>query len=149
MNEETQRWLVKQEPEDYPFARLVAEGRTAWTGVRNAQARNHLCTIVEGDAVLFYHTGNERAIVGLAQVVRAAYPDPTATDGGPWLCVDLVPVRALPIPVPLVRIKAEPALAGIGLVRQPRLSVMPLQAGEFDRILALSEAPVPKTLPPP
>ena len=135
------RWLVKQEPEDYPFARLLTDGRTAWTGVRNSQARNHLRAMVQGDPVLYYHTGDERAVVGLAQVTRAAYPDPTAGPGEPWVCVDLVPVRPLAAPVTLGRVKTDPALVGVGLVRQSRLSVMPLQAAEFDRILVLSQTP--------
>ena len=133
------RWLVKQEPEDYPFTQLVADGRTAWTGVRNAQARNSLLAMREDDAVLYYHSGAERAVVGLAQVVRTAYPDPTADPGEPWVCVDLVPGPALATPVPLVRIKLDPTLAQIGLVRQSRLSVMPLRTEEFDRIVSLSE----------
>ena len=143
MTEVSRRWLVKQEPEDYSFAQLVADGRTAWAGVRNAQARNSLLVMHEGDPLLYYHSGSERAVVGLARIVRTAYPDPTATPGdkGGWVCVDLAPVRALSSPVPLGRIKADPALENIGLVRQSRLSVMPLQGAEFDRILALSETP--------
>lgn len=144
------RWLVKQEPEGYPFARLVADGRTAWTGVRNAQARNYLRAMSGGDEVLYYHTGDERAVVGLAQVAHAAYPDPTAAPGESWLCVDLAPVHPLAAPVSLSRIKADPVLAAVGLVRQPRLSVMPLQAAEFDCILALSsQASSPNSPLPP
>ena len=95
----------------------------------------------EGDTLLYYHSGSERAVVGVARVVRTAYPDPTAAPGdkGGWVCVDLAPVRALSSPVPLRRIKADPALARIGLVRQSRLSVMSLQVAEFDRILTLSQ----------
>lgn len=129
-------WLVKQEPEEYAWGALVADGVTAWTGVRNYQARNHLRAMRESDLALYYHSGAAREVVGVCRVTRAAYPDPTAEEGD-WVCVDLAPVRALPKPVPLAAIKAEPALAEIALVRQPRLSVMPLKKGEFKRILEL------------
>lgn len=133
------RWLVKQEPESYPFARLAEEGRTVWDGVRNYQARNNLASMKEGDAVLYYHSGGAREVVGLAKVVRAAYPDPT-TDDDRWVAVDLAADRALPRPVPLEEIKADPALAELALVRQSRLSVMPVTEAEWKRILALSKA---------
>ncbi|RMH01203.1 MAG: EVE domain-containing protein [Planctomycetota bacterium] len=132
-------WLVKEEPDHYPFAEFRAEGRTAWTGVRNHQARNHLRSMVEGDAVIYYHTGRERAAVGLARVAGAAYPDPTAA-AGDWSCVDLEAGEPLPRPVPLAEIKADPVLAGSALVRQGRLSVVPLTAAEYRRILALAGA---------
>ncbi len=131
-------WLVKQEPADYPWSRFVAEGGTAWTGVRNFQARNHLRAMQPGDPVLYYHSGAEKAVVGLAEVARAAYPDPTAKDGD-WVAVDLKPVRALARPVPLAEIKADPALKNLSLVRQSRLSVMPVGEAEFERLLALAE----------
>lgn len=133
-----QCWLVKQEPADYPWSRFVAEGGTAWTGVRNFQARNHLRAMQPGDPVLYYHSGAEKAVVGLAQVARAAYPDPTA-GGGKWVAVDLVPVRALARPVPLAEIKADPALKNLPLVRQSRLSVMPVNKAEFERLLVVAE----------
>lgn len=131
-------WLVKQEPADYPWSRFVAEGGTAWTGVRNYQARNHLRAMQPGDPVFYYHSGTEKAVVGLAEVVRAAYPDPTAREGD-WVAVDLKPVRALPRPVTLAEIKADPTLKNLPLVRQSRLSVLPVAEAEFERLLALAE----------
>lgn len=132
-------WLVKQEPEDYPWSRFVAEGGAAWTGVRNFQARNHLRAMQPGDRVLYYHSGAERAVVGLAEVDRAAYPDPSAQDGD-WVAVDLKPVRALARPVPLAEIKVDPALKNLPLLRQSRLSVMPVSEAEFARLLELAGA---------
>ncbi len=129
-------WLVKQEPEDYPWHAFAHDGVTAWTGVRNYQARNFLREMRKGDAVLYYHSGKERAVVGVARVEHAAYPDPTATDGD-WLAVDLVPVKKLATPVALEKIKSEKTLQQIGLVRQSRLSVMPLTRVEFDTIRSL------------
>ena len=131
-------WLVKQEPSAYSWDDLVKDGRTAWTGVRNFQARNHLRTMAVGDPVLFYHSVIGKAVVGIARVVRAAYPDPTATEEG-WVCVDLAPVRPLARPVTLDEIKAVPALREIPLVRQGRLSVQPLTRKQFDAIVALGE----------
>ncbi len=130
------RWLVKQEPEGYPWSRLVDDGRTDWTGVRNFQARNNLRAMSRGDLVLYYHSGGAKEVAGIAKVVRDAYPDPTAEEGD-WVCVDLAPVRALTHPVTLAQIKADPALENIALVRQSRLSVMPLEPAEFDRIVEL------------
>ncbi|MFQ3578003.1 MAG: EVE domain-containing protein [Verrucomicrobiia bacterium] len=129
-------WLVKQEPEDYPFARLQVEKITAWTGVRNFQARNNLRAMAKGEMVLYYHSGSAREIVGLCKVVRTSYPDPTATEGD-WVCVDLQAVRALPSPVTLARIKADPQLADLPLIRQSRLSVMPLDQETFRYLLKL------------
>lgn len=119
-------WLVKTEPSTYAFADLVREGRTAWTGVRNALAQQHLRAMRMGDDVLVYHTGSEKAVVGLARVARAPYPDPTAP--GTQVCVDLVPVEPLERPRPLAALKADAALAGFDLLRMPRLSVMPVPA---------------------
>ena len=131
-------WLVKQEPEAYSWSDLVKEGRTAWTGVRNFQARNNLRTMKKGDLILFYHSVSEKQIVGLAKVDKEAYPDPTAKSGD-WSCVDLVPVKALKKNVTLDAIKADRSLAGMPLLRQSRLSVMPLTAKQFDRLLLLAE----------
>ena len=114
---------------------FVKDGRTAWTGVRNFQARNHLKAMKAGDLALFYHSVVGKAVVGVARVEREAYPDPTATEGD-WVCVDLVPVRALTKPVTLETIKAEPALAEIGLLKQSRLSVMSLRSEEYERLWA-------------
>lgn len=129
-------WLVKQEPEDYSWGQLVKDGRTAWTGVRNFQARNHLRAMREGDQALFYHSVSDKQVVGIARVVQRAYPDPTAEDGD-WCCVDFAPVKALKRPVDLAEIKADGILKGIPLVRQGRLSVMPLSESEFKRIVAM------------
>lgn len=131
-------WLVKQEPEAYAWARLVADGGTAWTGVRNFQARNHLRSMALGDLVLYYHSVTGKAVVGVARVKRVAYPDPTAAEGD-WSCVDLEPVKALVEPVSLAVLKADPLTAGMALIRQSRLSVTPLLAGEFQRILQLGK----------
>jgi predicted RNA-binding protein with PUA-like domain len=130
--------MVKQEPSAYPWEQFVRDGGTAWTGVRNFQARNYLRAMRRGDAVLYYHSVEGKCVVGVAEVAREAYPDPTAEEGD-WSCVDLKPVEALRRPVGLDEIKAEPALAGIALLRQSRLSVMPLAKGEFDAVLRLSK----------
>jgi predicted RNA-binding protein with PUA-like domain len=133
-----QYWLVKQEPEDYSWSDLVKDGHTAWTGVRNFQARNNLRTMKTNDLVLFYHSVSEKQVVGLAKVKKEAYDDPTAEEGD-WSCVDLSPVRPLSQPVTLQQIKTDKALCNIALVKQSRLSVIPLTSEQFDRILALSQ----------
>jgi len=132
-------WLVKQEPSAYSWETFVAEGGTAWTGVRNFQARNNLKSMRKGDRVLFYHSVEGKAVVGIAEVKREAYPDPTA-EKGEWVCVDLVPVKPMKQPVTLEAIKAEPELANIALIRQSRLSVMPLTRVEYDKILTMGGA---------
>lgn len=129
-------WLVKQEPTKYSFDQLVADGRTMWDGVRNFQARNNLQAMRAGDRVLFYHSVVGTAVVGICEVVREAYPDPTAKEPG-WVAVDLAPVRKLKEPVTLQQIKAEAALRDIPLLRQSRLSVMPLEKPAFDAIVKL------------
>lgn len=131
------RWLVKQEPTAYSWDDFVRDGKTVWTGVRNFQARNHLRAMAVGDLVLFYHSVVGKCIVGVAVVERAAYPDPTAT-GGDWSSVDLRPLRPLARPVTLDQIKADPRLKNIGLLRQSRLSVMPLTKEEFATIESLA-----------
>src|SRR5213083_2279517 len=110
-------WMVKQEPEVYSWDDLVRDGRTDWTGVRNFQARNNLRQMKVGDRVLFYHSGEQKAVVGIAQVAKAAYPDPSA-DEAQWVAVDIKPSKPLRVPVPLSTIKAEPNLASLLLVRQ-------------------------------
>ncbi|MSU45897.1 MAG: EVE domain-containing protein [Lacunisphaera sp.] len=132
----TQYWLVKQEPEDYSWDDFVRDGCTAWTGVRNYAARLHLKAMRAGDEVFYYHSGESKSVVGLARVTRAAYPDPTASEPG-WVAVELAPVAPLARPVTLARIKAEVALQVIALVRQSRLSVMPLKPAEFARLKKL------------
>jgi len=131
-----QHWLVKSEPETYAWTDLVQDGRTCWDGVRNYQARNNLQQMQPGDLVLFYHSVSEKAVVGIAQVDKAAYPDPTADDPR-WVAVDLVPFRDFKVPVTLEQIKQDRRLQEIALLRQSRLSVMPLKAEEFDVLLAL------------
>ncbi len=131
-------WLVKQEPTAYSWEDFVRDGKTAWTGVRNFQARIHLRAMKPGDRVLFYHSVVGKSVVGIAEVARAAYPDPTASEGD-WSCVDLKPRAPLNSPVTLAQIKAVPALAGIGLLRQSRLSVMPLTRSEFQTIINLAK----------
>ena len=132
----SQYWLVKQEPEAYSWDDLVRDHGTEWTGVRNFQARNNLRQMKVGDRVLFYHSGEQKAVVGIAQVAKAGYPDPTADDGE-WVAVDIKPVKPLREPVPLTTIKAAPELAEMLLVRQSRLSVMPVTKEEFEAIVAL------------
>ena len=129
-------WLVKQEPESYSFEMFQKDGKTDWTGVRNFTARNNLKEMKEGDLVLFYHSNEGKNVVGIAKVVREFYQDPT-TDDANWVVVDLAPVEALKNPVSLEQIKAEEGLKDVSLVRQGRLSVMPLKAEEFDKILEM------------
>lgn len=129
-------WLVKQEPEDYSWDDFVADGQTAWTGVRNFQARNNLKGMTTGDTVLYYHSGEQKAVVGIATVKKEAYPDPTATDGD-WVCVDLVPTKPLKNPVELSAIKADAQLKDMKLVKLSRLSVMPLTKDEFERVVKM------------
>src|SRR5262245_60836891 len=118
-------WLVKVEPNAYSWSTFVKEGGTAWTGVRNFQARNNLRAMKKGDLVCYYHTGEEKQAVGLARVDKEAYADPTA-DEGDWSCVDLVPVKPLAKAVALAAIKADAVLKEIPLVKNSRLSVSPL-----------------------
>jgi predicted RNA-binding protein with PUA-like domain len=131
-------WLVKQEPSSYSWSDLVAEGETSWTGVRNYTARNNLRKMQKGDEVLFYHSGEEKAVVGLARVTRTAYPDPTAKEGD-WSTVDLAPIKPLKQPVTLRQIKANPRLKDIPLVRLSRLSVMPLEESDFQQIVYMAQ----------
>ena len=131
-------WLVKSEPFKYSWEKFNKDGRTFWDGVRNYQARNNLKEMKEGDLVLFYHSNEGKNVVGVAKVVKEFYQDPT-TDDTNWVVVDLAPVETLKNPVSLEQIKAEESLKDISLVRQGRLSVMPLRAAEFDKILEMSE----------
>lgn len=144
----TQYWLVKSEPEAYAWADLVRDRRTAWTGVRNYQARIHLKAMRPGDQVFFYESVTTKAVVGIAEVAQTAFPDPTADEPGlpapggakgdqGWVAVELKAVKALPRAVTLAQIKAEPALASIALLRCGRLSVSPLARDEFERIVKL------------
>lgn len=135
-------WLVKSEPDAYSWARFVQEGKAIWDGVRNYQARNNLQAMQVGDQVLFYHSVKSQAVVGLAKVVREAYPDPTVPDDPRWVVVELEPVMPLDKPVTLPQLKAEPLLQHMALFRQSRLSVMPVRPDEFELILALAQEPV-------
>lgn len=129
-------WLVKSEPFKYSWEKFNQDGRTFWDGVRNYQARNNLREMRVGDLVLFYHSNEGKAVVGIAKVVRESYQDPT-TDDTNWVVVDLAPVETLKNPVTLEIIKADPLLQNIGLVKQGRLSVMGMKVEEFDRIVEL------------
>src|SRR5437660_7088823 len=133
-----QYWLVKQEPEAYSWSTFMKDGKTAWTGVRNFQARNNLRAMKRGDSVFFYHSVSEKQVVGIARVEREAYPDPTATEGD-WSCVDLAPVKPLEHPVSLEVIKSDKVLKNLPLVKQSRLSVTPLTKEQFERVLKLSQ----------
>src|SRR6266478_8267444 len=127
-------WLVKSEPSTYSWQDFVSEHGTSWTGVRNYSARNNLRGMQKGENVLFYHSGEDKAVVGIARVTRTAYADKTAKEGD-WSTVDLAPIKPLRRPVTLREIKANPRLKGIPLVRQSRLSVMPLEESPFHVIV--------------
>jgi predicted RNA-binding protein with PUA-like domain len=131
-------WLVKQEPETYSWSDFVSDGVTDWTGVRNYQARNNLRQMRTGERVLFYHSGKDKAVVGLAEVVKSAYPDPTADDEQ-WVAVDLKPIKALKNPVPLAAIRYDKRLSQLPLIRQSQLSVMSLTKDEFDILMATGD----------
>lgn len=137
-----QYWLVKQEPEAYSWSTFVKDRGTAWTGVRNFQARNNLRAMEKGDFVLYYHSVTDKQVVGVARVARTAYPDPSAKEGD-WSCVDFIPVKPLETPVDLDTIKQDKSLADIPLVRQGRLSVQPLTKAQFQRILKLGQTTEP------
>jgi predicted RNA-binding protein with PUA-like domain len=129
-------WLVKSEPGVYSWAQMVADKRTNWNGVRNFQAANNLKAMKLGDSCLFYHSGEERAVIGVVEVVKTYYPDPTDKTGT-FGMVDVKAGKPLKRPVALAQIKAEPELAKIALVRQSRLSVMPIDAQAWAKILKL------------
>ncbi|MFN2623590.1 MAG: EVE domain-containing protein [Chthoniobacterales bacterium] len=134
-----QFWLVKQEPSSYSWTDFVRDGKTSWTGVRNFTARNNLRAMGNGDAAFFYHSVTEKAVVGIAKVVREAYPDPTAKEGD-WSAVDLAPEKVLPKPVPLEEIKRNAKLKDMALLRLSRLSVQPVTKAQFDEIVRMSKA---------
>ena len=133
-------WLFKTEPSDYSFADLTRDKRVVWEGVRNPTALGHLRAVKKGDVVAIYHTGNEKSVVGLAEVTRGAYPDPKLGDPR-RVVVDLKPVRALSAPVPLADFRTDPVLKTTELVRISRLSVMPLSPAHFARVLERSGTP--------
>jgi predicted RNA-binding protein with PUA-like domain len=129
-------WLVKQEPESYSWDDFVRDGRTDWTGVRNFLARKNLRAMRKGDRVFFYHSVSDKAVVGIAEVTREAFPDPTAKEGD-WSAVELKPIKPLKRPVTLAQIRAEPKLQDIALLRCARLSVQPLGKDDFELISKL------------
>ena len=134
-------WLVKSEPSTYAFDTLQKDGRAPWDGVRNYEARNNLRAMRAGDECLFYHSNEGKAVVGIARVVREAYPDPTSDED--WSAVDLAPVRALGRPVPLDELRAHPLLGGMMIFRKGRLSVVPVTGEEFRAVVALSRRRTP------
>ena len=131
-------WLLKSEPDDWSWAEQVAKGRDGaeWTGIRNFSARNHLRAMKKGEQAFFYHTGKERAVVGIVRVIAEAHPD--STDSA-WHAVDVAAVRKIPTPVTLDRIKADRRLAGMALVRIPRLSVQPVSEAEWRIVCEMGE----------
>ncbi len=131
-------WLVKSEPAAYSWQRFQREGKAIWDGVRNYQARNNLKEMKKGDLVLFYHSVSEKKVIGIAKVVKEHYPDPTA-DTPKWVVVELVPENQLSSPVSLEAIKKDERLENVALIKQSRLSVMPLKREEFDAIVQLGE----------
>ena len=129
-------WIIKTEPSTYSWDKFVAEGKSMWDGVRNYQARNNMMAMKEGDLVLFYHSNEGKEIVGMAKVTKEHYPDPT-TDDPRWVVVELEPVQQFKKPVTLAMLKADERFAHVSLVRQGRLSVLPIKREEFDLILGL------------
>ncbi len=132
-----QYWLMKSEPGEYSFEDLLRDGQTKWDGVRNFQARNNMKLMKKGDPVLIYHSVSDKQVVGIAEVSREHYPDPVDNPKGQWVLVDIKPVRKLKKPVDLATVKETPELADIALVRQARLSVMPLSKAEFETLVKL------------
>ncbi len=132
-----QYWLVKSEPSAFSWQQFVADGVTIWDGVRNYQARNNLKEMKKGDLVLFYHSVSEKQVVGMAKVTKEYFPDPTAEDAR-WVVVEMVPEKEFSKPVTLDQIKNEKKLSDIALIKQSRLSVLPLSKEEFDVIVKLS-----------
>lgn len=133
-------WLLKTEPSDYAWADLERDRRTTWDGVANNSALKHMRKVRKGDRAFIYHTGSERATVGIAEIVSDPYPDPQAAEER-LVVFDVAPVEALPRPVTLAEVKADDAFAGFDLTRQPRLSVMPVSSAHWSRIVKLSRDP--------
>ena len=130
-------WLLKTEPETYSFERLLKEGKTNWNGVRNYQARNNLRKMKKNDLALIYHSGDDKAVVGIAKVIKEAYPDIDA-DGVEWTQVDVAPIKAIANPVTLKQIKETPSLKEMPLIKQSRLSVMPINENHYEELIKLS-----------
>ena len=134
-------WLVKSEPFKYSWDQFVKDGSTYWDGVRNYTARNNLQAMKKNDLVLYYHSNEGKEVVGIARVIKESYPDPT-TDDDRWVVVDLKPVKALKEPVTLAQVKADSPLQEMALVKQSRLSVMPVEKAAFERILKLGKTAI-------
>ena len=130
-------WILKTEPSTYGFPDLVRERRTRWEGVSNAVALKHLRSMLEGDDALIYHTGNEKSLIGLARIASAPYPDPSQSDPR-LVVVDVEAGKALPRPVSLAEVKADPVFKDLGLVRLPRLSVIPVEPDQWVRLLKMA-----------
>ncbi len=132
-------WLVKSEPDAFSWQQQVENKVEPWTGVRNHMAKNNLKAMRRGDLAFFYHSNIGKEVVGIVQVVREAYPDPTVEEGekGDWVCVDMKAVKPLKTPVTLAQLKADPAFAELALIRQSRLSVMPITDEHWAAICAL------------
>ncbi len=130
-------WLFKEEPTHYSYDDLVRDGKTSWTGVKNPVAQKHLRSVKKGDRIFFYHTGDQKAVVGIAKAAADAYPDP-ADAAGKFYAVDVAPVRKLKQPVTLAAVKADKFFASFPLTRVPRLSVMPVSDDEWDRLEKMS-----------
>jgi predicted RNA-binding protein with PUA-like domain len=135
-------WLIKSEPDVYPYAQLEADRHTEWNGIRNFEARNNLRAMKPGDLCLYYHTGDEKAVVGIARVLTEAKADSTAP-GEDWAAVDVAPVKALARPVTLAQVKAHKSLKAFPLVTRSRLSVAPVTPEQFALVLRLSGTPPP------
>jgi predicted RNA-binding protein with PUA-like domain len=135
-------WLIKSEPGEYSWGQLVSDGRSEWTGVRNFEARNNLRAMAVGDLCLYYHTGEEKAVVGVARVSRAAAADPTAP-GEDWVSVQVEPLLPVASPVSLENIRKDGKLKAFPLVTRGRLSVVPATPGQFARILQLGKTTLP------
>jgi predicted RNA-binding protein with PUA-like domain len=138
MSTPTRYWLVKSEPSVYSWTKFVSEKKAVWDGVRNFEARNNLRAMKKGELVFFYHSNEGKEIVGIATVAKEAYADPTATEGD-WSAVEITPKKALSAPVTLAQCKADKKLAGFGLVKKSRISVVPATPEEFARVLELGK----------
>ncbi len=134
-------WILKTEPSQYSWEDLLREKKTSWDGVRNYQARNHIGAMRVGDVALIYHSVKEKRIVGISTILSGPYPDPTAKDKR-WLAVDLEPLKAIRFPVSLSRLKSDPELKGLTMVRSPRVSVTPVPETQFQRILYLGRTQI-------
>ena len=133
-------WLLKTEPETYSFAQLLKDKKTNWDHVRNYQARNFLRTAARGDVALIYHSGDDKSVVGIAEVVREAYPDPDPEKAGDWVQIDVKALEAFPRAVPLKEIKSTPVLATLPLIKQSQLSCMPITQQHFETLVKLGQA---------